>query len=122
MSAADPIDPRPPVRNGNGDAAVIDISTRVTQPTAKGRWKEVSTPRPGDESDSRRQLADHIETTFNEQHLTLSDDDTAAAYTITLGIVRSMLQGARARGVVSEEQLADLDAVFEGMLSAPRLV
>ena len=121
MSAVDPVDP--PNIMTFGPATVIDISTRTTKTASQGRWKPVSTPQAADEGpESLARLADHIETTFNTDHLTLADDDTKAAYTITLGIVRGMLKGAHAKGVVNEEQLGTLDAMIEGMLSAPRLV
>lgn len=121
--SAEPVDHTPPTPHGTGEADVIDINTRVTQPASKGRWKDMtSRPHGPDGADSRQQLADHLEMTFNEDHLTLSNDDTKAAYTITLGIVRGMLRGAHAKGVVDETQLETLDAMIEGMLSAPRLV
>jgi hypothetical protein len=105
-----------------GNADVIDI-TRGARNEAKGRWKPVSTPRPGDEPPkSLEELADHIETTFNGHHLTLSDDDTAAAFTLTIGVVRGILTGAQVKGVVDEAQRAELDALMEGLLAAPRLV
>lgn len=124
MSAAEPLDPRPPAGNNAGDAAVISIGTRVTKMSAKGRWKDVTSPspHPGGGSDSRQKNADHFETTFNEHHLTLSDDDTATAYTLTIGIVRGLLAGAQAHNVIDAAQLAELDALMEGILSAPRLV
>ena len=120
MSAADPAGPIPPVVNGAGEAAVIDISTRSTQ--AQGRWKPMSSPRPDDGPTTRQQLAENLEMTFNEQRMTLSDDDTAVAYTTTLGIVRGMLKGAHAKGIVDEAQLEQLDAIMEGMMSARDLV
>jgi len=122
MSAAEPADHTPPALTGAGDAAVIDISTRVSTQAAQGRWTAVSSPRPDDGSDSRQKLAEHLEMTFNEHRMTLSDDDTATAYTITLDIVRGMLKGAHAKGIVDETQLEQLDALMEGMMSSPRLV
>ena len=81
-------------------------------------------PGPGQEQPTQVQLAEHIETTFNTlpRGLTLTDDDTAAAYTVTLGIVRGMLEAAGARGVVDEDQRAELDAIIEGMLAVPGLL
>ncbi|MFF7527284.1 hypothetical protein [Streptomyces pseudovenezuelae] len=82
----------------------------------------MSTPHPQGGTDSRQQLADHIEMTFNEQKLSLSDDDTADAYRVTLQIVRGVLAGAGARGIVDDNQLGRLDALVEGMSEAPDLV
>lgn len=122
MSVAEPAHPAPSM-SSPGDAAVIDISTRITQPAARGRWKEV-TSRPGDGPDTWQKNAQHFEGSFNEHplNLTLSDDETAGAFTVTVGIVRGLLAGAHATGVIGEEQLAELDALMEGMLSAPGLV
>ena len=122
MSAAEPARPAQTAVNTSPGGAVIDITKRVTRTSAKGRWKEVTSPRPGDGPDVWQANAEHFEATFNEHHLTLSDDDTATAYTVTIGIVRGILAGAQAHGVVDEEQFAELDALMEGMLSAPRLV
>lgn len=122
MSAAEPADHTPTILTGGpGDAAVIDISTRVTQ-AAKGRWKDMTSPDRPDWPDDRQQQVENIEMTFNENHLSLADDDTAAVYTITLGVFRHMLKGAHARGIVDETQLEKLDEMVEGVRSAPRLV
>lgn len=120
MSAVDPVDP-PNSVTSFGPAAVIDINTR-TKTSSQGRWKPVSTPHPTGGTDGQQQLADHIETTFNYARLTLSDDDTADAYRLTLKIVRGVLAGAHAKGMVDESQAAQLDALVEGMLGAPDLV
>ena len=122
MSAAEPADHTPPALTGAGDAAVIDISTRVSTQAAKGRWKDMTSPDRPEWPDDRQKQVENIEMTFNEAHLTLSDDNTEAAYTITLGIVRNILRGAHARGIVDETQLGLLDAMVEGVMSAPRLV
>jgi hypothetical protein len=125
MSAAEPVDP-PGIMTNARDAAIIDISTRG-RTAAKGRWKDVnSRPDRADQPDrptnDLQAQAESIEMTFNENHLTLSDDDTAAAYTITLGITRHLLRGAHAKGIVDQQQLERLDALVAGILDAPRLV
>jgi len=119
MSAVDPVDP-PTIMNF-GPATVIDISKRTTT-ASQGRWKPLSTPHPQGGTDDRQQLADHIEMTFNEQKLTLSDDDTADAFRITLQVVRGLLAGAGAQGIVDERQAERLDALVEGVIGAPDLV
>ena len=132
MSAAEPATPpTPPAVNGRGDAAVVSITDRARMgpdSRSQGRWKLVGNtapgPGPGQEQPTLTELAEHIETTFNQlpRGLTLTDDDTAAAYTATLGIVRGMLEGAQERGVVDEAQRAELDALIEGMLPVPDLL
>ena len=119
MSAVDPVDPPNIVRFG--PATVIDISTRTTT-ASQGRWKPVSTPHPQGGPDDRAAMANDIEMTFNDQKLTLSDDDTADVYRITLQIVRGVLAGAGARGMVNEGQAQRLDALVEAMIEAPDLV
>jgi uncharacterized membrane protein YebE (DUF533 family) len=78
------------------------------------------TGKSGDES--LRRLAEHVETTFNAEGLSLTDDGTAAAYSVTLTLVRGMLEGAQAQGIVDETQRAELDALFAGVAEAPRLI
>jgi hypothetical protein len=134
MSAAEPADPRPNSMNISGDAAVIDINARSARgpKASQRRWKKVSaTPPPGPGGPDKdapqtgeplAELADHIETTLNHHHLTLTGEATATAYTVTLQIVRGVLQGAQAQGIVTAEQLVELDELIEGMAAAPQLV
>jgi uncharacterized membrane protein YebE (DUF533 family) len=129
MSAAESADrPRAPLNSG-GDAAVIDIGTRVSRQAVKatkGR-RPVSTPHPGPAGGQHPQspqqlLAEHIEVTFNHHSLSLTDEMTATTFTVTLEIMRGMLQGAEAQGIVDEEQRLELDAMIKGMVAAPRLI
>lgn len=135
MSAADPVHPTPPSRvNGADGAAVIDISRRSSAHTTRGRWEKVSHPgrdrhddhdepdTGGDPSLAQQRLADHIETTFNAAHLTLTDDDTKDSYLTTLKVVRGILKSAQDRGIIDDTQLRDLDALMAGMTTVPRLV
>lgn len=75
-----------------------------------------------DETGSARALAEHFEVTFNSRHLTLSDRRTAEAYTLTLGIVETMLDGAHAQGIVDAGQRDELHQMIEGMKAAPGLI
>jgi hypothetical protein len=77
---------------------------------------------PDPARDPRRDLAEHFETTFNEHGQSLTDQMTAAAYTLTLQIVIGMLEGAEAQGIVDPVQHEELAAMVEGMKGAPRLV
>lgn len=129
MSAAEPA-PQHPGVNEPGAAAVIDISKkRVGRQTAKGRWKKMTNPAPGTgpgspepSGDPRQDLAEHVETTFNEHGQSLSDQMTAAAYTLTLQIAIGILEGAQAQGIVDQDQHDKLAALYEELKSAPRLV
>ncbi|MFG2970870.1 hypothetical protein ACGFZS_47140 [Streptomyces sp. NPDC048288] len=69
-------------------------------------------------------FATDIETSFNAMSppRTLTDDDTVAIYLRTLDVWQRVLEGTRARGVITGPQLADLLQTLEGMRQAPRLV
>lgn len=119
----------PTVGGDMGSAAdIIDISTRAraARRTETGRRKPVSTPPSGTPGGGQRtpqhELAEHFEITFNHHHLSLTDEMTATAFAVTLEIVRGMLQGAEAQGVVDDEQRLELDAMIKGMEAAPRLI
>lgn len=83
----------------------------------------MSTPQPERPAATpQQQLADHLETTFNHHHLSLTDEMTATAYAVTLEIVRTMLEGAEVQGIIDGEQRTELDIMIKGMAAAPRLV
>jgi hypothetical protein len=129
MSAADPAPTHPDV-NTTGRAAVIDITKRVgKQRAGEGRWKQMTSPAPSTgpggpdpAADPRQDLAEHFETTFNEHGQTLTDQMTAASYTLTLQIVIGVLESAHAQGIIDRDQHDELAALYEGMKAAPRLV
>jgi len=130
MSAAESADRTPAPVTGGPDAAIIDIGrrvgTRAGRPATTGR-RPVSTPHPGPVGGQHPQspqqmLAERSEATFNHHGLTLTDDMAATAYTVTLELVRDVLAGAVAEGVIDEEQLAELDITIKGMTGAPRLI
>ena len=74
------------------------------------------------ESSSRQFLAEHIETMFNEAGHSLTDEPTAETFTLTLTIVRGMLEGAVAKGIVDEGQREELDVMLGGLLAVPRTI
>lgn len=132
MSAAEPADPIPtmPV-NTEAGATVVQIGSRdrrgaSAQTSARGRWNTVNGtpphPSPGVPGGGELALlADHIETTFNDKHLTLTDDDTARAYILTLHVVRGHLEGAHARGFIDKTALGELTALIDGLAGVPDL-
>jgi len=124
MSAAEPA---PPVGalNGAVPAPVIDIRRHRRTP-AGGRWtmdQPEPTPAsgsPGDDPDTmQRRLAEHLEVTFNDHRLTLTDPDTRKVVGLTLVIVQGLLDGALAKGIVNEGQRDELAVMLDGVASAP---
>lgn len=73
-------------------------------------------------SSSAELLAEHIETMFNEAGHSLTEDQTVEVYALTLTVVRGMLEGALAEGIVNEGQREELDAMLRGLLGLPRTV
>lgn len=132
MSAADPAGPPPARMNGGDGATVLDFSQRASAHTTRGRWEPVGHPGRdrhndppadgGTDSRAQQMLAEHIETTFNTERLTLSNDDTKDAFLVTLSVVRGILSSAQERGIIDEGQQRELDALIAGMLAVPRLI
>ena len=73
-------------------------------------------------SGTQQLLAEHLELTFNGHRLTLTDEQTALTFHVTLQVVRGMLESAQAQGIVDAAQFHELDALIEGMAAAPRLL
>jgi hypothetical protein len=125
MSAAEPADPTMPALTERGEAAVIDFSTRARagRRPEKGRRKHVTSPPPSTPGGTpQQQLAEHIEITFNHHRLTLTDEMAKTVFTVTLEIVRGLLEGAEVQGIVDSEQRAELDVMIKGVAAAPRLI
>ncbi|MYW49631.1 hypothetical protein [Streptomyces sp. SID161] len=126
--------PTPPTLNASEGAAVLPFTTRRTRRrttnssggTTRMDRPPTSQPEPAPKHPDRvaaeRQVAEHVEKTFNATGRTLSDDETAAAYRITLGLVQDTLHGATASDIVTEEQRETLAILLAGMSEAPRHV
>ena len=122
MSAAEPAPFPAVVMNTAGGAAVIPLHDRVRRHAGRGPHMS-ETPETGSpESSSRELLAEHIETMFNELGHSLTEESTAETFTLTLTIVRGMLEGAVAEGIVDEGQRAELDAMLGGLFGVPGMV
>jgi hypothetical protein len=71
------------------------------------------------DSSSLELLAEHVETMFIEQGHSLTDEDTAEVFTLTLTIVCGMLQGAQTEGIVTDSQRVELEAIVNGLMGVP---
>ena len=130
MSAAEPADPTQiPLNTGRG-GSVIDITKRLhsggTRMTAEGGWSAMAPPAGPDDrpeiDPALRLWAEDIEKSFRAIKLTLTDDDTAAAYVRTLEVLERTLEGSHATGLIDRGQLSELLGVLRGMKEVPRLV
>lgn len=108
-------DPRHPV-------TVIPFHSASRPPRRTLRRERTTAVPPDPELDAAQRLAATLEDLFSRHGRSLTDDDTAEDYRITLGAVRSMLEGAREQGVLDDEQHQDMDAMIAGMLDAPGLL
>lgn len=79
-------------------------------------------PDPNAELSPHQQLAARIERVFSDHGRSLTDEDTAQAFLITLGQIRLILDGARHQGVLGEDQHRELAAMVEGLMTAPGLL
>lgn len=138
MSAAEPA--TPPTShaevNDGGGAAVIPFTARragrgAYQPSRGNTVEPTPLPTPGPPvSDSERAVreaalrivADDVEKIFNQTGRTLTDDETAAVYAMSLQIAQHTLKGSVVSGILSEEQHGELDVLLAGLKEAPRLV
>jgi len=122
MSAAEPA-PIPHTVNGVRRAPVIDITTRKSRRPGRELRAMTDTPPAGPGSGEtgagRAELAEHVETTFTDYQLTLTDEDTRRAYTVSLGIAQNVMRAACASGVVDEAQQDELVALLEELKTVP---
>jgi hypothetical protein len=129
MSAAEPATPNHRALTTPDGAAVIDISKRHTRraaAAARGRWNVTNTHQPNNRGQGdlspQQAIAEDMEVSFHAIGRTLTDDETARAFTHTLGIVQRALEGATEHGIISEEQRTQLSVLLEGMRAAPGLL
>lgn len=71
---------------------------------------------------AEQRLAATVEAAFAKQGRSLTDDGTALDFTITLGVVITLLNGAREQQLLSEEAFERLDGMVQGLLTVPRLL
>jgi hypothetical protein len=75
-----------------------------------------------DANDPHVQLAETLEAHFLSRGQTLSNEETAEAFTTTLDAVAMMLDGALANHVVEEPAHAALRGMLDGMRGTPQHV
>jgi len=117
MSAADATDPIPgrtPLPTPPG--VVIPMFKR--QHTTQAAAGETGTG----QVTAAQELAERIEALFQRHGMTLTDDETARIYDVTLDLVRMMHDGAHTDEVLTREQHAQLAAMVQGMRTAPQLL
>lgn len=71
---------------------------------------------------SLRRLAEHLELTYNAADLTLTDQRTADAFRTAMDIAVTVTAGARAQGLIGEEQQEALAALLTGTKEAVPLI
>lgn len=124
MSAAEPADPGP---DRALTATVIPLirnsSSTAARPPRRERREHPHVPQqPQSDLTPHEKLAATVEDLFAKHGRSLTDPDSAEDYLIALRAVRIMLRGAHEHGVIGPEAFADLDAMLEGMMTAPGLL
>ena len=119
MSAAEPTGPGP---DQPRPATVLAFPTASRPPRRTTRRRITVPPQPDPALTPPQKLAATVERLFAKYGKSLADADTAEDYLVTLGAVRTMLEGARVQRLVGEEAYRELDAMIEGMMAAPGLL
>lgn len=125
MSAAEPANPGPDRALTATVIPLIRSSSTAARPPLRDRRERPHVPQqPAAESPltPHEKLAAVVEDLFAKHGRSLTDPDSAEDYLITLRAVRIMLRGAHEQGLLGEEAYADLDAMLEGMMTAPGLL
>lgn len=115
-----------------GGALIIPLAPRTThgrngaaaaQRSSGGPAMTQPAPPPGDDSDEAilRPLAEMIERSMVERHLTLADPRTADAVDAALGVAVTVMGGAHAQGMLDDAQREQLAGLLEGARRAARL-
>jgi hypothetical protein len=123
MSAAEPATPGP---DHALMAAVTPIVRTAARPPRREQRRESprvpQQPTSGSGLSPHEKLAATVENLFAKHGKSLTDEDTAEDFLITLQAVRIMLRGAREQCLVGEDAFTDLDVMLEGMMAAPGLL
>jgi hypothetical protein len=99
--------------------------TALRRPRRDDRSREQHVPEQPDPNAAlspHQQLAAKIERVFADHGRSLTDEDTAATFLITLGQIRLILDGARHQGILGEGEHRALADMVDGMMGAPGLL
>lgn len=123
MSAAEPANPGPDRALTATVIPLIRSSSTAARPPRRDRRERPHVPQqPTSDLTPHEKLAAVVEDLFAKHGRSLTDPDSAEDYLITLRAVRIMLRGAREQGILGQEAFSDLDAMLEGMMTAPGLL
>ena len=124
MSAAEPVDPA--LTASYNHAAVISLSAHRNVFPLHGGRNATDTPVVTEFRDEEQASLDHVasdvETSMNASGYTLSNDDTAAVYGLTLDVVEHVLRGAAEMGIIDDAQHDELAVLVAGLQEAPRRI
>jgi len=121
MSAAEPVNPGP-------DHALMATVTPIVRTAARPPRQDLRREKPRVPQQPTSDLTPHermaawLEDLFADHSRSLTESETAEAFLTTLRAVRTVLVGARKKGVLNEEAFVELDALLEGMMTAPGLL
>ncbi|AKZ60777.1 hypothetical protein SAM23877_p068 (plasmid) [Streptomyces ambofaciens ATCC 23877] len=104
---------------GDGCTATVFAFRR---PRRTRRHQEAAMPEPSGDLTPQQRLAATIEKAFADHRRTLTDEDTAEAFLISLSLMRRTLDGALAQGLIDKPAHADLVGMLDGMAAAPGLL
>lgn len=115
-----------PVRTTEPEPAAVPATVLAfKRPRHSSREPRVPI-QPGPDSGSHltpeQRLAATVEAAFARQGRSLTDEGTALDFTITLGIVITLLNGARDQNHLGEEEFDRLNGMVQGVLTVPRLL
>ncbi|MGW2520530.1 hypothetical protein ACWC09_26645 [Streptomyces sp. NPDC001617] len=118
--SAEPSHPGPD-HHDNGPATVLFLSSARPRRHRSSERTSVP-PQPAPNISDEQRLAAALEAVFARRHRSLADEGTALDFLITLGEFRKLLRGALEQGLLKDHQYRTLDAMLEGMQSAPGLL
>ncbi|MFG2276742.1 hypothetical protein ACGFNY_44165 [Streptomyces chartreusis] len=114
MSAAESARPGPDC----GPTAAVIYLTKDRRPRRHRSERTTVPPQPDGPLTPEQRLAAKLERVFAGHQLSLTDDDTRLAYQVTIGEVRTLVDGAHGKGDLSDDAHRLLDAMLEGILRA----
>lgn len=120
MSAAEHADPGP---DQPGPATVLSFPTaiRPSRRTAR-RERTAVPPQPNPNLSPQERLTAWVEQAFKKHRRTLTDPDTAEAFLIAAGVMRHVVDGALAQGLIDEGAHQELNGMLTGLEAAPGLL